>query len=436
MSQQKGDLQSRLRRLGVVKGARKLKPAPPSKQRPISKSSYDPPEFSITAGDALDSLLPGGRVEETAVGACYVFDHVYPLSYQHGDDRLAELLDFLPKTAVPYEKDPRFENLDFQDFLFLDTETTGLAGAGTLAFMVGVAFFEKRRADVEGQVFVVRQYFLRDHGDEAAMLTLLEELLADKTALVTFNGRSFDVPLLDGRYLMNRMITPFADVPHLDLLSPSRRLWRNRLGSCALSALEPNLMGVHRTHEDVPGFLIPSLYHNYLRTGNPQELVRVFYHNRIDMLSMVTLATRVMRQLGQPNGNDDALDLFSLGKWQADLGMVPDGEQNLRLAVTGDLSLEDYHKALYRLGLLLKQNGRRAEAVPLWKQIASTTFDDTDAHIELAKFYEWHEKSLPQAIYWTEQAISLVDGWGRRGEMALAELNHRLERLKRKMGDE
>ncbi len=431
MSQQKGDLQSRLRRLGVVKGTRNLKPAPPSKPRPISQSNR--PDFSVTAGDALDSLLPGGRVQETAVGACYVFDHVYPLSYQHGDDRLADLLGFLPETAVPYEKDTRLQALNFQDFLFLDTETTGLAGAGTLAFMVGAAFFEQRRS--EGQVFVVRQYFLRDHGDEAAMLTLLSELVADKTALVTFNGRSFDVPLLDGRYLMNRMLSPFAEVPHLDLLSPSRRLWRNRLGSCALGDLEPNLLGVQRTHEDVPGFLIPSLYHNYLRTGNPQELVRVFYHNRIDMLSMVTLATRIMRQLAQPGEADEALDLFSLGKWQADLGMVADAERHLRLAVQGDLALADYHRALHHLGRLLKQNGRRVEAVPLWKQIASTTFDDITAHVELAKFYEWHEPSPAQAILWTEQAISLVDGWGRRGEMVQAELNHRLERLTRKMGN-
>ena len=296
--------------------------------------------------------------------------------------------------------------------------------------MVGVAFFEQRKA--EGQVFVVRQYFLRDHGDEAAMLTLLEELLADKTALVTFNGRSFDVPLLDGRYLMNRMLSPFDNLPHLDLLAPSRRLWRNRLGSCALGALEPNLLGVHRTHEDVPGFLIPSLYLNYLRSGNPRELVRVFYHNRIDMLSMVTLAARIMRQLAQPDDADEALDLFSLGKWQADLGMITEGEQNLRLAVQGEMSLEDYHKTLYRLGLLLKQNDRRAEAVPIWKQIASTTFDDVDAHVELAKFYEWHETSLSDAILWTKQAVSLAEGWGQRGEIVLDELIHRLDRLNRK----
>lgn len=435
MTEQKGDRQSRLRRLGVVKGARKLKPAPaadPALLQPIPEPSTPPAtEFSTAAGQALDSLLPGGRMEETAVGACYVFDHVYPLSYQHGDDRLSDLLQFALKTAVPYERNPALRPLDFRDFLFLDTETTGLAGAGTLAFMVGVAFFEQRRVD--GEVLVVRQYFLRDHGDEAAMLTLLDALLADKTGLVTFNGRSFDVPLLNGRYLMNRMLTPFDDLPHVDLLSSARRLWRNRLGSCALADLEPNLLGVHRTHEDVPGSLIPGLYHTYLRTGNPHELVRVFYHNRIDMLSMVTLAARMMRQIGQPHDADHPLDLYSLGKWQADLGMVAAAEQNLRLAVQGELSLADFQRTLSRLGLLLKQNGRRAEAVPIWKQIASTSFDEVAAHVELAKYYEWHEKSLAEAIVWTEQALSLVESWGRRGEVVQAELRHRLARLKRKL---
>lgn len=147
MSQQKGDWQSKLRRMGVVKGARKLKPASPpdhSLLRPLPESSFQSSDvFSTRAGNALDSLLPGGRVKETAVGACYVFDHVYPLTHQHGDDRLLDLLRFVPETAVPYERNPQLKQLDFRDFLFLDTETTGLAGAGTLAFMIGAAFFEK-----------------------------------------------------------------------------------------------------------------------------------------------------------------------------------------------------------------------------------------------------------------------------------------------------
>lgn len=420
-------LQSKLRRLGVAKGARHLKPAPPVKPRRPAASYPSDREF--------EQLMPGASVQETAVGRCLVWDKVYPLSFKQGNELLGGLLAYLPQTAVPYIKDERLGAFDFTDALFLDTETTGLAGAGTLAFMVGVAFFEKQQLANGGMgyVFVVRQYFLRDHADELAMLHLLEELTASKRFLISFNGRSFDIPLLENRYLLNRQPHPFASVPHFDLLQPARRLWRTRLGSCALNALEKTLLGVRRTHEDVPGFLIPNMYHDYVRTGKPDELLRVFYHNHEDMLSMVTLTVHVMRLLNDAEG--EALDLYSLGKWQADLGLVTQAEQVLRKATSGNLSLTNFHQALHRLALLFKQNKRRHEAVPIWQQIASTTYDDVSAHIELAKYYEWHEVDYAQASFWTEQGIGLTQSWGNRGygKMVEAELRHRLQRIQRKL---
>jgi len=424
--------QDKLRRLGVVKGTRNLKPAPPADndRSPFigDQLSVNAPQSSSLIPQSLEKLLPGLELVEANDSACYVLDKVYPLAYQHGQDRLADLLMCGVGDTAVYLQDDRLNNLNFCDFLFLDTETTGLAGAGTLAFMVGVAFFEK-------EALVVRQYFLRDFGDEPAMLHLLDELLAERAGLVTFNGRSFDLPLLDARYLMNRMPGRMLNVPHIDLLQPSRRLWRARLGSCALGSLEQSLLGLQRTHEDVPGFLIPGLYHDYLRSGDGRELLRVFYHNEIDMLSMVTLATRVTRLLAQPDPGDHPIDRYSLGKWQAALGLAELSELNLQWAAQGDLPLDLYHQALFELGRLLKRNGRHAEAVPLWQQIAATTFDDVTAHIELAKFYEWHEPDLAAAIRWTEQAMNLSQSWS-QGQAALVrdELEHRLSRLQRKWG--
>lgn len=373
-------------------------------------------------------------MQETEFGGCVVRDKVYPLSFSQGDELLGALLAHLPKTAVPYLRDPRLESTSFTDALFIDTETTGLAGAGTIAFMVGVAFFDVQKLanGTSGYVFVVRQYFLRDHGDELAMLRLLEQLAASKRFLVSFNGRSFDIPLLNNRYLMNRQPTPFGDMPHFDLLQPARRLWRERLGSCALGELEKTLLGVRRTHEDVPGYLIPNMYHDYVRTGDPDEMVRVFYHNHEDMLSMVTLATKLMRLL--ETGEGHPTDLLSLGKWQADLGLMAQAEATLQQAAAGDLPLMLYQTALSRLALLYKKNGRRAEAVPIWQQLAATSYDDVSAHVELAKFYEWHEIDLSQAIIWTEQGVALVQRWRVRSHAQLveAELVHRLARLQRK----
>ncbi|MCP4426283.1 MAG: ribonuclease H-like domain-containing protein [Chloroflexi bacterium] len=422
--------QSKLRRLGVVKGARNLKPAPPAERERLTVNSQQLTEnddASRATPRALNVLLPGLELVEVEDCACYVLDKVYPLSYRHGQDELADVLDWgVGETAV-YLQDPRLNNLNFRDFVYLDTETTGLAGAGTLAFMVGAAFFD-------GEAVVTRQYFLRDHGDEPAMLTLLDELLVEKAGIVTFNGRAFDLPLLDTRYLMNRMPGRVLDLPHIDLLHPSRRLWRARLGSVALGNLEKNLLGLQRTHEDVPGMLIPGLYHEYVRSGDGREMARVFYHNEIDLLSMVTLAARVVRLPAKPNAEDDPIDLYSLGKWQAALGMTEQSEKNLRLAAQGDLPLELYHKALFELGWLLKRNGRRPEAVPLWQQIAATTFDDVTAHVELAKFYEWYESDFVAATRWTEQAITLSQSLGTsRASLVHDELAHRLARLRRKI---
>lgn len=434
------ELRAQLRRLGVVKGTRSLKPAPPVKRpdpaapeadgwlpRPGRADPLDPP----SRPQPLETLLPGLRVEETAAGGCCVLDKVYPVSYRHGPDQLSDLLGWPTEAAAVFCQDPRLGRLSFRDFLFIDTETTGLAGAGTLAFMVGVAFFESGPA---GDMLVVRQYFLRDHGDEAAMLILLDQLMAERPGLISFNGRSFDLPLIDTRFLMNRMPTDIRDRPHIDLLHPARRLWRDRLGSVALGALEENLLGLRRTHQDVPGWMIPAMYNNYLRSGDATELVRVFYHNQIDMLSMVTLTSRLLDAFVKAGEGNHPLDLLSLGKWQADLGLDDEAERNLRLAAAGDLPLDLYHQALHRLGLMLRRADRREEAVPIWQQIAATSFAGVEAHVELAKHYEWHRKELSQAITWIERAMALVNSWDhpRRAQLERDELLYRLARLKRK----
>ena len=305
--------------------------------------------------------------------------------------------------------------------------------------MVGVAFFEPQTvqtddAQVERQVLVVRQYFLRDHGDEPAMLRQLDDLLAGKAGLITFNGRSFDVPLLDNRYLMNRLRGRLPEMPHIDLLLPARRLFRARLGSCALGALEQNLLGLQRTHDDVPGWLIPSLYHNFLRTGDARELTRVFYHNEMDMLSMVTLAARMFRHM-TTCACDDALDQVSLGRWQIDLGLFDEAERALRAALEDDAtSLDAYQQALSHLGALYKRTERRPEAVLAWQQLAVVSTGDVSAHVELAKHYEWHAADTPAAMEWTRRALALVDRLPLTPNTRLtrAELTHRLLRLEKK----
>ena len=421
---------ARLRRLGVVKGARQLKSKATLSENVQDAAAQAEPESESEGPQALEKLLPGLELAETAEGACHILDRVYPLSHRHGRLPLSKLLGLSSRVAARFCQDDRLASADFRDYLFLDTETTGLGGAGTLAFMVGVGYFD------DG-AFVARQYFLRDHGDEPAMLLLLHELLEEKAGLITFNGRSFDLPLLEGRFILNRLSIPLVERPHIDLLPPSRRLWRHRLDSCALNSLEKNLLGVQRSQEDVPGWLIPSLYHRYLGDGDGREMARVFYHNRLDLLSMVTLAAQIVGQFDNPQSADHPMDLLGLGKWQADLGRIEEAERVLRMAAVPELPNELFQEALTRLAYLLKRNGRRDEAVEVWQQVACTSFKDVTGHVELAKHYEWHDVNLPLARLWTEQALELIAGI--EAPSLRAELEHRLERLQRKgarAGDE
>lgn len=429
----KRDLQQKLRKLGVTRGARKLIEANSARESDFSSARDQAPgsrQMRELLGQ-LDQMAPGGKLEHTIDGPCFVVDKVYPVSHVHGSHRLSDLLEHTPETAMLFQEDERIAGQSFRDFLFLDTETTGLMGAGVLAFLVGVAFFDRSES---ADVLIVRQYFLRDHGDEKAMLRLLDELLVQKSGLVTFNGQTFDIPLLKKRFLMNRLPDRFEDIPHIDLLRPARRLWRNRFGSVALGNLEKELLGIRRSEEDVPGWLIPTLYNDFLRSGDPRELRRVFYHNQFDMLSMVTLAHEEFRMLANTGHDVDPVDLFSLGKWQLDLGMAGEAEQSLRRAAETDLPLELYHQCLRRLGLLLKRNDRRDEAVAVWEQWAATTFDDIEAFEELAKYYEWHQHDLELAVLWTERAIDLINKNSLRNvNLYLPQLEHRLQRLKRKL---
>ena len=270
------------------------------------------------------------------------------------------------------------------------------------------------------------------------MLSLLGDILAADTSLVTFNGRTFDVPLLAGRYILARKRSLIGSLPNLDLLHPSRRLWRRRLASCALSALEGDVLGVHRTHADVPGSLIPYLYRQYLQTRDAHDMVRVLYHNEIDLLSMVTLAVRLCQAYDRPEADERPIDdQLSLARWYYDQGQVAESEAAYRAAAAQAPDAESRYDALVGLAYLLKRADRRDEALALWADLADLKFD-TLGHEELAKHYEWQTHDLPLALTWTEQAVALAESWrpGLRRTEALRALTQRRERLLRKLSNQ
>jgi uncharacterized protein YprB with RNaseH-like and TPR domain len=417
------DLRRRLRELGVVRGVRELAAQPPRREV------------------AIEDIV-AGRFHTTSRGQCFIAEERFPLDHSHGDLRLSSFLELTPQVVAQVEGDERLANLDLRRACFLDTETTGLsAGTGTMAFVVGFGFFAEDR-------FEVRQYFLRDPGDEPAMVEALVEDLPAFEALVSFNGRAFDVPIIENRFILARMAPPMRDMLHVDLLHPARRLWRYALSSCALTSLERQVLGVRRQQADVPSGLIPYLYRDYLRTGDARDMKRVLYHNKIDILSMVTLAVRLCRAFADPWNVERAGlrrelsggELYALGRWYALEERVDDAERAyrtaLRLPSTRDPALRG--RTLRELAFLLKRDERRDAAFELWQQLALESAQDATgvlAHVELAKYFEWYVGDLSHAAAWTRAALRRVEAGapGSYRVAKLAELRHRLSRLERKM---
>jgi uncharacterized protein len=407
----KDDLASQLRRLGLGKGPSAIRA--PEARRPARR---------------VENLLPG---ELYAAGddACFVVRESFPLDTFHGGRSLGELLDQPVAVAATLARQPALAELRFSDLLFLDTETTGLSGGtGTLVFLVGGGYFE-------GDRFVLNQYFLRSPSDERAMLAALSDDVARHPGLVTFNGRAFDVPLLETRYILNRQRPPFHGAPHLDLLPAARRLWRGSLDSCSLGSLEGSVLGVRRDQADVPGGLIPIIYRDYLQSGNAVEMPRIFYHNQVDVLSMVVLAAHLCNAFSRPETElQSGQEWFSLARWYEQVALLGEAERAYRSATQADLPAETYRLALRHLGLLLKRGERRDEAAVVWQQLAAVEIDDVHGHVELAKYHEWHTGDLAQAADWTRRALSLVERWpSGLQKLASPDLLHRLRRLEDKL---
>ncbi len=417
------DLRRRLRELGVVKGVRELQ----------TRQSRRP--------TAIEDLV-SGRFHTTSHGQCFVAETSYSLDHAHGDLPLSTFLELSPQVVAQMERDERVGDVDLDGVCFLDTETTGLSGGtGTMAFIVGLGFFD------EGE-FRLLQYFLRDPGDEPAMVEALMERLPAFEALVSFNGRAFDVPIIENRFILARVVPPLRGIVHVDLLHPARRLWRYALSSCALTSLERDVLGVRREQADVPSGVIPFLYRNYLRTGDARDMKRVLYHNKIDILSMVTLAARLCRAYADPwrGGTSDdhrslsGAEFYALGRWYADEGRVGDAERAYRSALNlcSRPGSQMRARVLQKLAYLLKRCERRDDAFAFWQQLALESGEGSKgilAHVELAKYFEWYVEDLTRAAAWTRAALEKVEGWrpGIRRDDQLSDLRHRLSRLERKL---
>ena len=381
-----------------------------------------------------------GTFRSTRAGETFVTEQTFDSEYRHGRSAIRPEVRF--ETLSSWAHEPRFLELPLESYAFLDTETSGLAGGtGTYAFMVGVGRFMStdRKADkrtkTDKLIFRLEQFFMRDPAEEPALLEGLADFLAPCQALVTFNGKGFDAPLLTTRYSMHDIPCPFADFAHLDLLPLARRLWRDRLPSRALKYLEENILSAPRTIEEVPGYEIPYLYFDYLRTGDARPLKGVFYHNAMDVVAMAALLTHVAAMLEDPLSEmvEHGLDVVALAKLFEDLGQWERAARLFEHGLEMELPEADFWLAIQRLSRLQKRRGDMETAVRLWERAAGQ--GHIYAYVELAKYHEHQRRDYPEALKWTYRAVELVGTLDIPRYMYnhwMEELEHRKTRLAEK----
>ena len=357
---------------------------------PAPRDGVFPPASprGIAAHGGVPTVL--GVPEPTAHGALYVTRREYGPAHHHGRVRVSSALAAQPEHVAALALDPSLAGLALDRALLLDTETTGLAGgAGTLPFLVGLGWFEP------GGALSLEQLFLRRPGEERPMLARLSERLASASCVVSFNGKSYDWPLLRTRFVMNRMPVP-APPPHLDLLHCARRAFKYRCESARLTELEEAVIG-HVRRGDVPGHLIPELYFAYLRGRGHGPLQRVMEHNAQDLVMLAALLGHLAERFSTPDPASDPRDALGLA----------------------EVAFRAHDHA-------------RADA---FAAHAATSLrpDLASAAMVIRARVCWRARDIPGAVNWLEQAVKLAVGpFAARLHLALAKLHeHRIRDLTR-----
>jgi uncharacterized protein len=321
---------------------------------------------------------------------------------------------------------------DSAKWLFLDTETTGLAGGtGTYPFLVGIAWWDASGLQVE-------QFFMRDFSEEHSLLHELAARLSERPVLVTFNGKCFDWPLLENRFTMTRSISAPRLAAHLDLLHPSRALWKLRLGSVRLIELERRVLdaarlGWHR-EDDIASALIPQYYFDYLRGGSSEPLLGVVRHNQMDLRGLAALFGKINALLASPDADRegvDSLDLFGLSRFLERRGDSDRAQSACTQALDLGLPAEFRPRARRELALLAKRRGDHAAAAALWLELAADPEDGVLACEQLAIHYERRAKDLVRAAEFARLGLAKLQRMcaHSRDPYAAAQASRRSERF-------
>ncbi|MCF7740337.1 MAG: ribonuclease H-like domain-containing protein [Candidatus Marinimicrobia bacterium] len=368
----------------------------------------------------LINEIDGKFIKEDEQEVILVADQFNMLD-KYGEIDLREIYNY---TQKDYDQYLHIKNIKYpEQLLFIDTETTGLAGGtGTIAFLVGIGWIEK-------EVFHLQQYFLPEFKSEGLMLKKIANKIENFTALVSYNGKSFDIPLLTSRYLLNKQKPILENYPHIDLLHPNRSLWRYSSENCKLQTIEGDKIGLYR-EDDIPGELIPAVYFNYINNrGKLQQVVNIFEHNRLDIISMLANLICLFQSFKHSGPSKNPLEDFAKGRHFKKRKEIKRSIKHYQNVLQSDITENRRFKTLMELAGVYKKEKNYEKAVPLWEQAADMDFPAVKPLVELAKYYEHKVKDFQKAIQLTEVALDIVD---EEDVTTLAKLNKRLKRVQRK----
>lgn len=366
----------------------------------------------------VDEWLSGQEVQ-TPQGCHFRTDKIWERHRRHGSVDISSLVE-MPPDLLAAISGGTIPHSDCTKWAFLDTETTGLAGgSGTYAFLIGVG-----RITLAG--FELRQFFMRDLAEEASLLHGLAEHLGQFETLVTYNGRTYDQPLLETRYRMARMQPPFGRMEHLDLLVGARRLWKLRFESCRLIELENQILGFER-EGDLPGEMIPYVYFEYLRKREAARIVPILHHNAIDILTLACLTAIVPRAFQSPEAAPltHGAEMAGLARWLWRCEELEKALTLFRRALNKGLRDELMFRTMWDVARIEKKLGREDASLAMYTELAGGRNPFRMAALEeLAKYYEHRERNYSMALEFTMTALSHSDSDA---------LRHRKSRLERRV---
>lgn len=344
--------------------------------------------------------IPNSYKHVSENGEIFLIKNVFPEYFQHGSNYLTASNNY--SWIDEWARIPDCQDRNQAEYLFIDAETTGLAGgAGSFAFLIGLGYWESSG-------FTILQIFLPSPDLEATMLSFTTDFVSTYKNIISFNGRSFDIPLLNSRFILNQLPSPFIGLGHIDLLILARKIWRKRLASRSLSSLELEILGVERGSLDVPGWKIPEIYSNYLISREVSQLFNVIYHNQMDLLSLCALFTKMA---GLDDDNElqqlPAVDIISMAEIFEGLGNVDKAVRLYEIGLSQSLPRQILVSTLARYARLCKRDHRWSEAREVWKHGAAVA--QWTSCVELAKYFEHVSRDYAQALSWVEKAEQIMN---------------------------